>query len=192
MLSVGAVLDGPGAAAAVAAYHADPQAVAAFSLVTTVIGGQSAIVENMATVLAQHGEPVKVSAALTLADVALRAGTDVGARSARGILADGREALSLAYPALEELTVLRLEATGRLPLPGPYRTELRRILASGNPGDRLGVRSHATPDERRIAAEAALERWRTFLNTGRAPFASRDSAQVVVRALERLWAAAQS
>jgi hypothetical protein len=191
VLSVAAVEEGPEAASAARSYAADPQTAAAFSLVVPIEGGQAAVVETMAAVLAAHGEPVRASAALTLAELAVRAGTDAGARSARSVLADGRDALTLQYPALEELSVLRLEATGRLPLPGPYRAELRRVLASGSAEARLGLPSGSPPATRRAAAEMALERWRTFLNTGRAPFASRDAAQAVVRALERLWAQSQ-
>ena len=113
------------------------------------------------------------------------------ARQAFHALSDGRDALVAHFPALEELGVLREEASGRLTLPVSYRLELRRLLAGGDPAARLGVPPGASGAQLRAAAEEALERWRTFVNTGRAPFASIHASHTVLRALERLWSGTQ-
>ena len=105
---------------------------------------------------------------------------------------DAKEAMAATFPSLEELAVLREEASGRLTLPLSFRLELRRLLAGGDPAARLGLSPGASGAELRRTAEQALERWRTFVNTGRAPFASIHASHTVVRALERLWTGSQS
>ncbi|MFN0089949.1 MAG: GTPase, partial [Acidimicrobiales bacterium] len=59
-----------------------------------------------------------------------------------------------------------------------------------DPAARLGLPRDAPAAGVAAAAAAALERWRTWVNTGRAPFAARGAAGVVIRSLERLCAEA--
>jgi len=178
----------PGAlAAAVAAYQADPVASAMLALVTALADGRAPVVDGVFEALARHGEAVRVTAALAMAEDGLGRVPEPGARVALDGLAEGRDTLVAAFPAVEELAVLRDEAAGRLALPGTLRAELRRVLAGGDPAARLGLAPGASATELRTAAEAALERWRTLVNTGRVPYAAIDAALAVTRALERLW-----
>ena len=192
----GSTLGGPGSlptavAEMVAAYNADPAVSAQLSAVSALTRGRAPMVDGAFEALLRHSDAVRVTAALAQAEEGLSRYHDPAARAAFHALRDGREALVTAFPALEELAVLREEASGRLTLPASYRNELRRLLAGGDPAARLGLAPGAGGAELRQSVEAALERWRTFVNTGRAPFASIHASQTVVRALERLWTGSQ-
>jgi hypothetical protein len=164
---------------------------AMLSVVTALSGGQAPMVDRAFEALLRHSDAVRTTAALALATEGLSRQPDPAARRAFHALTDGRDALVADFPALEELSVLREEASGRLTLPVSYRLELRRLLAGGDPAARLGLPPGATGAQLRAGAEEALERWRTFVNTGRAPFASIHASQTVLRALERLWSGTQ-
>lgn len=203
VLAMGVVSPGPGStlgapgslprgtAEVVQAYAADGIVTAMLSVITALADGRAPMVDRAFEALLRHSDAVRVTAALALAEEGLAQQADPAARAAYHALRDGREALDATFSALEELAVLREEASGRLTLPASYRSELRRLLAGGDPAARLGLPPGATGAQLRQAAEAALERWRTFVNTGRAPFASIHASQTVVRALERLWTGSQ-
>ncbi|MFN0026224.1 MAG: serine/threonine-protein kinase [Acidimicrobiales bacterium] len=192
----GSTMGGPGSvpeelAELVAAFGADLSVTAQLSAVSALRNGRAPMLDAALEALVRHSDAVRVTAALAQAEDGLAPLLDPGARAAFHGLRDGWEVLVSAFPVLEELTVLREEASGRLTLPGSYRQELRRLLAGGDPAARLGLAPDASGADLRRAAETALERWRTFVNTGRAPFASIHASQTVVRALERLWTFSQ-
>ena len=97
-------------------------------------------------------------------------------------ITDAIETLRMELPALDEINALRDDAAGRTSLPGPLRAELRQLLLWPSPARRLG-RDY----DLREAAQEALERWRTMSNTGRIPFTSRATAELIERSLKRLW-----
>ncbi len=192
----GSTVGGPGSVPAalaelVGAYGADPSVSAQLSAVSALSDGRAPMLDAAFEALLRHSDAVRVTAAVAQAEDDLSRRSDPASRAAFHGLRDGREALVAMFPALEELAVLREEASGRLTLPASYRNELRRLLAGGDPAARLGLAPGAGGDELRRAAEVSLERWRTFVNTGRAPFASIHASQTVVRALERLWTGSQ-
>ncbi len=192
----GSTIGGPGSvpqdlAHLVTAFGADPAVTSQLSGVSALRNGRAPMLDVAFEALLRHSDAVRATAALSQAEDGLTPLLDAGARAAYHGLRDGREALVAAFPALEELAVLREEASGRLTLPVSYRQELRRLLAGGDPAARLGLAPGASATDLRRTAEAALERWRTFVNTGRAPFASIHASQTVVRALERLWTGSQ-
>lgn len=203
VLAVGVISPGPGStlgapgslpnatAALVEAYRGDGTVASMLSLVTALADGVAPVVDQAFEALLRHSDAVRITAALALAEEGLASQSEPAARAAYHALRDGRESLVAAFPALEELAVLREEASGRLTLPASYRAELRRLLAGGDPAARLGLAPASSGEQLRLAAEASLERWRTFVNTGRAPFASIHASQTVVRALERLWSGSQ-
>ena len=204
VLAMGVVSQGPGStlgapgslptgvAELIEAYRGDAMVSSMLSVITALAGGGAPMVDRAFEALLRHGDAVRITAALALAEEGLASRTEPAARAAYHQLRDGREALAASFSSLEELAVLREEASGRLTLPLSYRLELRRLLAGGDPAARLGLAPGTGGAELRRAAEEALERWRTFVNTGRAPFASIHASHTVVRALERLWTGSQS
>ncbi|MEZ5232913.1 MAG: serine/threonine-protein kinase [Acidimicrobiales bacterium] len=204
VLAMGVVSRGPGStlgapgslptgmAQVVDAYHADAMVGSMLSVVTALADGAAPMVDRAFEALLRHGDAVRITAALALAEEGLATRSEAAARAAYHRLRDAKEAMAATFPSLEELAVLREEASGRLTLPLSFRLELRRLLAGGDPAARLGLSPGASGAELRRTAEQALERWRTFVNTGRAPFASIHASHTVVRALERLWTGSQS
>ena len=203
VLAMGVVSPGPGStlgspgslpsgvAELVAAYATDATVTSLLSVITALADGRAPMLDRAFEALLRHGDAIRVTAALALAEEALARQQDPAARSTYHALRDARDSLTGEFPVLEELAVLREEASGRLTLPASYRQELRRLLAGGDPAARLGLAPGSDGTQLRETAEASLERWRTFVNTGRAPFASIHASQTVVRALERLWTGSQ-
>ena len=102
-------------------------------------------------------------------------------------LRDKLESLKLESHELHELRVLRQDRAGLLPLPQEFREDLRRVLSESTPWERLGVPADSGPQVLKDAAEHGAERWRTLLSGGRARYAARNAAEVVVAAYDRLW-----
>jgi len=136
-------------------------------------------------------DAVRISAALATIDDALQSRAEPESRQLRAELAQWRDALRLAYPAIDEMSVLRAELAGRLPLPAPQRDELRRLLSGTDPASRLGLPPASTAESVRDGTRAALDRWRSYRNTGRITVASRDAADTAIAVLERLWTSSQ-
>ena len=91
----------PGAlTAAVAAYQADPVASSMLALVTALADGRAPVVDGVFEALARHGEAVRVTAALALAEDGLGRVPEGGARLALDGLAEGRDALVAVFPGV--------------------------------------------------------------------------------------------
>jgi len=130
--------------------------------------------------------PLRLTGALALVTEAAKA-SDPGLRRTRRPLLERIDAMKLEAPVLAELDVLRSEVAGRLVLPLSMRDEMRRLLIEHDPDARLGLAPGSSHAERAAAALDGLERWRAFVNTGRAAFGTRDAATVVARAYDRLF-----
>ena len=102
-------------------------------------------------------------------------------------IADRVDSMRLAHPELVELDVLRADARGALRLPESMRAELRRLVLGNSAVSRLGLGGDAPLSAARDEAERALLRWRSYLGSGRAPFAARGAVGTIARSLERIW-----
>ena len=135
--------------------------------------------------LVERGEVARISAVALLLRKAFASPSDDP--EVDGELADRLEQITLGMPAITEIDVLRREAAGGLMLPAPLRTELRRLLFGGSTTSRLSLPDDSDLTVQRDAAAAGLARWRSAINSGRIPFGSRDAAEIVARAYDRLW-----
>lgn len=100
-------------------------------------------------------------------------------------LADAVERLELALPELAELSVLRADVAGSLPLNSSMRSELRRVLLECDVLPRLGLTSEVHPSEASYAALEGAQRWRE--QADRLPYSVRDLAFAVARRYDSLW-----
>ena len=136
-----------------------------------------------------RSEYIRASAAMGLLDAALVLCRDPG-ESARveSFVRDWSERTRLAMPSIEEVSLVRRLIGGRFNLPKSYRTDLIRVLLEADVTTRLGLDASAPIEAQRHAAETGAKRWRTYVNTGRAPFSAVHAAETVAQCYEQLWA----
>lgn len=147
------------------------------------------LVGSTISTLAARSDVVRASAALaTLDALVARAGSAALSESWVRV-GDHVENLRFETPAFAELHALREDAAGRIRIPVPLRIEMRRLLFGAEATTRLDLPDDATEAEMLDVAVSTLARWRAFQDSGRVPFASRQTVETTVRSLERLWAA---
>ena len=164
----------------------EPESNARFAAVAPVDAPQ-AVVSLARAALVDHGDAVRASGALRELEHELTTDPSPMHAEVWQAIADRVDGMRLAHPELVEFDVLRMDARGGLRLPESMRSELRRLILGSSPVSRLGLGGDAPISAARVATEEALMRWRSYLGSGRAPFAARGVVGTIVRSLERLW-----
>jgi hypothetical protein len=142
--------------------------------------------------LVQRADVVRASGAYLVLERVIGLPAAVPLRRNAPLVLERVRRLPQEVPLLDDALLLRRDLAGKVPLPGPLRSELRRVLVWADAPRRLGLPASASPAEQRAAAEQAVKRWRSHINSGRVPFAARPAAERAARAFDRLWTATDS
>ncbi len=145
-----------------------------------------ALLETVRTQLGGRRLALKAAAAIRRLESMLSASGTPGQAMENDNVRDRLESLRL-QPEVAELGMLDQIRSRQMQLPEDLGRDLERLLSVGSRAARLGLPDTATEGELRLAAEEGAERWRTFVESGRAPYRTRDAARIAAAAYGRLW-----
>lgn len=124
------------------------------------------------------------SALSTLNRIAYRADLDTAVATALRNDIDQVRTSPIMQP-IAEIEAWQAVLSARTALPAPLHEDLRALVTPGDVARRVGA-SSGDPDDVRVVTRAALQRWRTFLNSESSP-AQKSIARTVLRSYQFVW-----